>query len=95
VPRRAGVAQRRRRPTPLRVRSGPVCSTFKDIEFVEEAYELKGREQHESTAMPLGRASYEALSKVWPDLTEFADGIQKLVTTWSTSLRRDSGGCTN
>jgi TRAP-type mannitol/chloroaromatic compound transport system substrate-binding protein len=28
--------------------------TFKDIEFVEEAYELKGREQHESTAMLLG-----------------------------------------
>ena len=67
-------------------RSAPVCSTFKDIEFVEEAYELKGREQHESTAMPLGRASYEALSKVWPDLTEFADGIQKLVTTRSTSV---------
>ncbi len=24
--------------------------------------------------MLLGRASYEAFSKVWPDLTEFADG---------------------
>jgi hypothetical protein len=42
----------------------PVCFTFKDIEFVEEAYELKGRDQHESTAMLLGRASYEAFSKV-------------------------------
>ena len=46
------------------MRSVPVCFTFKDIEFVEEAYELKGREQHESTAMLLGRASYEAFSKV-------------------------------
>ncbi|CAN5724690.1 hypothetical protein BH18ACT11_BH18ACT11_05100 [soil metagenome] len=24
--------------------------------------------------MLLGRASYEAFSQVWPDLTEFADG---------------------
>jgi hypothetical protein len=53
VPRRAGGVERRRRPTPLRVRSGPVCFAFKDIEFVEEAYELKGREQPESTAMLL------------------------------------------
>jgi hypothetical protein len=48
----------------LRVRSAPVCFTFKDIEFVAEAYKLKGREQHESTAMLLGRASHEAFSKV-------------------------------
>jgi hypothetical protein len=60
-------------PPHSRVRSAPVCPTFKDVEFVEEAYELKGREQHQSTAMLLGRASYEALSKVWPDLTEFVD----------------------
>ncbi|MGN9837382.1 hypothetical protein ACTMTI_04570 [Nonomuraea sp. H19] len=57
---------------PLRVRPAPVRSTFKDIECVAEAYELKCREQHESTAMPLGRAGYEAFGKVWPDLTEFA-----------------------
>ncbi|WP_371537136.1 dihydrofolate reductase family protein [Streptomyces sp. NBC_01023] len=46
--------------------------TFKDIDFVPEAFEIKGREQEESTAMLLGRASYEAFSPVWPDMAEFA-----------------------
>ncbi|MBC6458501.1 dihydrofolate reductase family protein [Actinomadura sp. HBU206391] len=47
--------------------------TFKDIEFVADAYEIKGREQEEATAMMLGRASYEAFSPVWPGVAEFAD----------------------
>ena len=34
--------------------------TFKDIEFVPEAYEIKGREQDEAAAMMMGRVSYEA-----------------------------------
>ncbi|WEB45379.1 dihydrofolate reductase family protein [Streptomyces yunnanensis] len=46
--------------------------TFKDIEFVPEAFEIKGREQQEATAMLLGRTSYEAFSPVWPDMEEFA-----------------------
>jgi dihydrofolate reductase len=46
--------------------------TFKDIEFVPEAYAIKGREQEESTAMLLGRTSYEAFSPVWPAMEEFA-----------------------
>ncbi|MFJ3913360.1 dihydrofolate reductase family protein [Streptomyces vinaceus] len=46
--------------------------TLKDIDFVPEAFEIKGREQEESTAMLLGRASYEAFSPVWPDMAEFA-----------------------
>ncbi|MFF4298420.1 dihydrofolate reductase family protein [Streptomyces vinaceus] len=46
--------------------------TFKDIDFVPEAFEIKGREQEESTAMLLGRTSYEAFSPVWPDMAEFA-----------------------
>jgi len=58
VPRRTGVVTRRWRPTPLRVRSAPVCFAFRDIESVEEAHELKGREQHESTAMLLERAGF-------------------------------------
>ena len=45
--------------------------TFKDIEFDEAAYELKGREQDEAAAMMMGRASYEAFSPVWPDLADF------------------------
>ncbi|TGA94391.1 dihydrofolate reductase family protein [Streptomyces sp. MZ04] len=47
--------------------------TFKDIEFVPEAYEIKGREQKEAAAMLFGRASYEAFSPVWPGMAEFAD----------------------
>ncbi|MGW2965058.1 dihydrofolate reductase family protein [Streptomyces sp. NPDC001220] len=46
--------------------------TFKDIEFVAEAFEIKGREQQESTAVLMGRVSYEAFSPVWPDMAEFA-----------------------
>ena len=43
--------------------------TFKDIEFDEAAYEIKGREQEDSAAMLMGRVSYEAFSPVWPDMT--------------------------
>ena len=32
--------------------------TFKDLEFVEEAYEIKGREQEEASALMMGRISY-------------------------------------
>ncbi|MER6266729.1 dihydrofolate reductase family protein [Streptomyces sp900105755] len=46
--------------------------TFRGIEFVPEAFEIKEREQKESTAVLLGRTSYEAFSPVWPDMAEFA-----------------------
>lgn len=76
--------------------------TFKDVEFVPDAYEIKGREQEESTAMLLGRVSYEAFSAVWPDMDDFAGykampkyvvsttlSDDKLVTNWgeTTILR--------
>lgn len=44
--------------------------TFNDIEFVPEAYEIKGREQAEAGALLLGRKSYEAFAPVWPTMTE-------------------------
>jgi len=44
--------------------------TFQDIQFLDEAYELKAREQTEATAMMMGRVSYEAFSPVWPTMTE-------------------------
>lgn len=44
--------------------------TFEDIEFREEVYELKAREQGEASALMLGRASYEAFAPVWPSMTE-------------------------
>ncbi|MFN3339654.1 MAG: dihydrofolate reductase family protein [Dietzia sp.] len=44
--------------------------TFRDVTFDEAAYEIKGREQDEATALLLGRRSYEAFSPVWPSMTE-------------------------
>ena len=37
--------------------------TFKDIEFDPEAYAIKGAEQEESTAILMGRTSYEAFAR--------------------------------
>lgn len=45
--------------------------TFKEVEFVPEAFEIKGREQEEATAMLMGRVSYQAFSPVWPKMEEF------------------------
>lgn len=47
--------------------------TFKDIEFDEAAYEIKGTEQQEATALLLGRKSYEAFAPVWPTMEEFKE----------------------
>ncbi|GAA2069191.1 dihydrofolate reductase family protein [Streptomyces albiaxialis] len=64
--------------------------TFKGVEFLPEAYEIKGREQQEATAMLFGRVSYEAFSPVWPDMEEFADykPLPKYVV--STTLSEDA-----
>ncbi len=63
--------------------------TFQDLDFVEEAYEIKGREQEEAEAMMLGRVSYEAFSRVWPGMEEFAryKGLPKYVV--STTLEEN------
>jgi dihydrofolate reductase len=45
--------------------------TFKDIEPDLAAYEIKGREQEEATALLLGRRSYELFAPVWPQIEEF------------------------
>ncbi|WP_431981684.1 dihydrofolate reductase family protein [Streptomyces qinglanensis] len=47
--------------------------TFKDIEFVPAAFDIKIREQKEAAAMLMGRTSYEAFSPVWPGMEDFAD----------------------
>jgi dihydrofolate reductase len=47
--------------------------TFKDVEFDEAAYELKGREQTEAAAMLIGRVSYDEFAPVWPTMEEFAE----------------------
>lgn len=46
--------------------------TFKDVEFDEAAYEIKGREQDEAEALLLGRKSYDEFAPVWPSMEEFA-----------------------
>lgn len=47
--------------------------TFKEVPFVEAAYELKGREQTEAGAMLIGRVSYDEFAPVWPKMAEFAE----------------------
>ncbi|MEV0008017.1 dihydrofolate reductase family protein [Streptomyces sp. NPDC047973] len=64
--------------------------TFKDVDFLPEAYELKGREQKEASAMLLGRASYEAFSKVWPGMEDFADYKVMPKYVVSTTLTDDA-----
>ena len=63
--------------------------TFKDLEFVEEVYEIKGREQEEAAAMMMGRVSYEAFSPVWPDMEEFTDYKVMPKYVVSTKLSED------
>jgi dihydrofolate reductase len=61
--------------------------TFKEIEFVPEAYGIKDREQQEAAAMLLGRTSYEAFSAVWPDMEDFTTykGMPKYVVSTTFS----------
>ena len=44
--------------------------TFKNVDFDAAAYEIKGREQLEATAMLLGRVSYDEFAPVWPSMTD-------------------------
>jgi dihydrofolate reductase len=64
--------------------------TFKDLEFLEDAYELKGREQKEAAALMMGRVSYEAFSPVWPAMAEFADYNVMPKYVVSTTLRDEA-----
>jgi dihydrofolate reductase len=63
--------------------------TFKDVEFVPEAYEMKGREQDETGALLLGRVSYEAFAPIWPTMDDFAgyNAMPRYVV--STTLEAD------
>ncbi|MEW1583245.1 dihydrofolate reductase family protein [Streptomyces microflavus] len=63
--------------------------TFKDVEFLPEAYEIKGREQGEAAALMLGRTSYEAFSPVWPAMEEFAEYKVMPKYVVSTTLKKD------
>jgi dihydrofolate reductase len=64
--------------------------TFKDVDFVEEAYDIKGREMTDATALLLGRQSYDEFAPVWPSMEEFAtyNAMPKYVV--STTLAGDT-----
>ena len=64
--------------------------TFKDVEFDEAAYEIKGREMGEATALMFGRQSYDEFHPVWPSMEEFAtyNAMPKYVV--STTLPGDT-----
>jgi dihydrofolate reductase len=61
--------------------------TFKDVEFDEAAYAIKGRETEEATALLLGRVSYDEFAPVWPSMEEFAryNAIPKYVVSSTLS----------
>ncbi|MFC8951125.1 dihydrofolate reductase family protein [Streptomyces sp. NPDC057101] len=63
--------------------------TFKEVDFLPEAYAIKGREQEEATAMLLGRVSYESFSAVWPDMEDFARYKEMPKYVVSTTLTED------
>ena len=63
--------------------------TFQDLAFVEEAYEIKAREQEEATAMMMGRVSYQTFSPVWPEMEDFADYKVMPKYVVSTTLSED------
>ncbi len=63
--------------------------TFQAVEFDGAAYEIKGREQSETTALLLGRTSYEAFAPVWPTMAEFAEYNAMPRYVVSTTLERD------
>ena len=63
--------------------------TFQAVEFDPAAYELKGSEQEETTALLFGRRTYEEFAPVWPTMEEFAEynAMPKYVV--STTLAAD------
>ncbi|GLW30352.1 dihydrofolate reductase family protein [Actinoplanes regularis] len=45
---------------------------FQDLDFVPEAWSLKGEELTDTTALMFGRRSYEAFAPVWPGSADHA-----------------------
>ena len=46
--------------------------TFRGVPFLEEVYEIKGREEEEAGALLLGRSTYQDFAPVWPTMEELA-----------------------
>jgi dihydrofolate reductase len=64
--------------------------SFKDVEFDEAAYDIKGRETEQASALMFGRQSYDEFAPVWPSMEEFAtyNAMPKYVV--STTLTGDT-----
>jgi dihydrofolate reductase len=62
----------------------------KDLEFVPEAWSLKGEELADTTALMFGRRSYEAFAPVWPGSADHADYKELPKYVVSTSLSDDA-----
>ncbi|MFJ2617761.1 dihydrofolate reductase family protein [Glutamicibacter sp. NPDC087344] len=52
--------------------------TMTSVPFDPAAYELKGTEQQEATALLLGRRSYQAFAPIWPQMTEEFPGYNAM-----------------
>jgi dihydrofolate reductase len=63
---------------------------FKDLEFVPEAWALKGEELAETTALMFGRRSYEAFAQTWPDSADHADFKELPKYVVSSTLSEDA-----
>ena len=59
----------------------------KDLEFVPEAWSLKGEELTETTALMFGRRSYEAFAAVWPGSEDHAGYKELPKYVVSTTLK--------
>ncbi len=62
----------------------------KDIEFLPEAFSLKGEELEDTTALMFGRRSYEAFAPVWRDSDDHAAYKELPKYVVSTTLPDDA-----
>jgi hypothetical protein len=67
------------------------------VDFDEDVYSIKAREQDEAGAMMLGRVSYQAFSAVWPQMDDEFPATTPCPSTWCprrwprVTLSRDGG----
>ncbi|RJL35774.1 dihydrofolate reductase family protein [Bailinhaonella thermotolerans] len=62
----------------------------KDIEFLPEAFSLKGEELQDTTALLFGRRSYEAFAPIWRDSEDHAAYKELPKYVVSTTLSEDA-----
>jgi dihydrofolate reductase len=63
---------------------------FKDLEFVPEAWSLKGEELAETSALMFGRRSYEAFAPTWRDSEDHAGYKELPKYVVSSTLSEDA-----